>query len=846
MNAFPPMKPHRLLHRRLFAISLVLFAALLFPQHPCLYGQTPQPQPAPLLPVGVARCDITPDYPIRLSGYGSRREPNKGIAQRIHAKALAFGDDSGEGPAILLTVDNCGIPAWIRSELLQRLAAKAPLKDQRFAVCSSHTHCAPMVSGILPNLFGMDIPSEHQAVIDRYTKELTNALEQVALNALANRKPSRLAWGVGSVTFAANRRKYPNRPVDHALPLLRVTDPSGKITALLTSYACHCTTIGIDQIHGDWAGCAQEALEREFPGAIALTAIGCGADQNPSQRSTIELATQHGEALAAEAARLARTTLLPLSHLPTGQTQFIELALDTPRSREEWQILAGSSSASIAYHARKNLDRLERGLSLPSSIPYMVQTWTFGDDLAMVFLPGEVVVDYALRIKTEFDHRRLWVNGYSNDVPAYIPSKRILDEGGYEGGGAMIYYDHPTRFAPDIEARIMSAVRNLVPAKFLAPKPAAASSGDPAPSPFFPGNPRLTLAPNLHAVAGSESNINLTNLIVTETPQSFRFEVDCPLGKLEGSRWNLAAETAHVGTYPFKVRLLDSSGHSIAVASSTLHVSPSNAGGTRPDCTVLVVGDSLTAANVYPDEIARLFTLPGNPTLRMLGTQTRKPAQSPRENVAYEGFGGWSWKGFLTRYDMGEPEPGKTNKSPFVFPTETPAETKADLQRYFSERCGGRTPDIITVLLGINDCFRLKAAQPTAMDQGITEMLLNAETLIAEFRKAAPKATIGICLVPPPNDREGAFVANYKDQYPRWNWKQIQHRIVERQLKHFSAREKENIEIIPVGLNLDTWNGYPEANAVHPNETGYRQIAAEIYAWMKYQLARREAGHATP
>jgi neutral ceramidase len=48
--------------------------------------------------------------------------------------------------------------------------------------------------------------------------------------------------------------------------------------------------------------------------------------------------------------------------------------------------------------------------------------------MAMVFLAGEVVVDYALRLKWEIDQKRLWVVAYSNDVPCYIPSRRILSE----------------------------------------------------------------------------------------------------------------------------------------------------------------------------------------------------------------------------------------------------------------------------------------------------------------------------------------------------------------------------------------------------------------------------------
>jgi neutral ceramidase len=832
-------------HTGLFRRLLILVPPLLLVCF-CPVSPAATVEPAPLLPVGVAKRDITPDYPVRLSGYGSRREPHKGVLQRIHAKALAIGGDPGEGPSVLLTVDNCGVPAWIRTEVHRRLALKHPLKEPRFAVCSSHTHCAPMLSGILPNLFGMDIPAEHQAGIERYTRELTDALEGVALEALASRKPSRLAWGIGSVSFAANRRNYPKRPVDHALPLLRVTDAEGKVTALLTNYACHCTTIGIDQIHGDWAGCAQEALELEFPGAIALTAIGCGADQNPSPRSKPELAVAHGEALAAEATRLARSNLLPLSKAPEGRTEAIELAFDTPVTRDGWQLLAGSSATSVAYHARKNLARLDRGEALPTTLPYLVQTWTFGDDLAMVFLPGEVVVDYSLRLKTEFDHRRLWVNGYSNDVPAYIPSKRILEEGGYEGGSAMIYYDRPNRFASDVENRIISAVHKLLPTGFAAANVAKHAAATAVPSPFIQGNPRPTLPANLYAVAGMPWTAFLANTILAETPGTFRFEVECPIGTREGDRWHIAPEAAKAGSHPFRLRLLDSLNRPVAVCSSTLHVTPAESGSSQVGCTVLVVGDSLTAGGVYPEEIARLFAGPGNAPLRMLGTQTRKPANSPLANVAHEGFGGWTWKSFLTRYDAVEPEAGKTNKSPFVFLSGEPPAPKVDVQRYLRERCEGREPDFITVLLGINDCFRLKADQPTALDEGITDMLLHAENLIAEFRKAAPRAVIGVCLVPPPNDRDDAFVANYKEQYPRWNWRQVQHRIVERQQKHFFGRAKENVELVPVGLGVDTWNGYPEGNAVHPNETGYRQIGASIYAWLKHQLAMREAAPPKP
>lgn len=439
--------------------------------------------------VGAASVDITPDYPVRLSGYGGRRLPNTGVSQHIFAKALAIGSDD-EGPAVLVTVDNCGIPASMREEVLRRLVARTKVRDERFAICSSHTHCAPMILGILPNLFSMDIPAEHMPAIERYTRELTDYIEKAALEALGDRKPAKLAWGVGKVGFAANRRTFRLKPIDHDLPVLRVKSTDGKVRAIFTSYACHCTTIGIDEIHGDWAGVAQETLQREFPGAIALTALGCGADQNPNPRRTMELVKKYGEDLCGEARRLATSELKPLSGELQCQTKLIELAFDKLPTRAEWEARAASQTASISYHAKKNLARLDQGETLPSTLPYLVQRWSFGDDMAMVFLPGEITVDYSLRIKREFDRSRLWVNGYSNDVPCYVPSRRVLDEGGYEGASAMVYYDRPTKFAPDVEELIMRAVHDLMPKSFLT-KPEQIMTSEAVPAVTYPDHSNL-------------------------------------------------------------------------------------------------------------------------------------------------------------------------------------------------------------------------------------------------------------------------------------------------------------------------------------------------------------------
>lgn len=416
--------------------------------------------------VGVAKVDITPNYPIRLSGFGFRRTESEGVTQKIWAKALVFADQE---PAALLTVDSIGIPLHLRNTVAERLAKKIGLKPERFAICATHTHTAPMIGGNLTTLFGVPVPPDHQTRIDRYTAELTDKLEQVVLEAFNRVQPSRLYFGLGEAHFAANRRTR-GGPVDHDFPMLVVKSQEGKLRAVFVNYACHCTTLSYNRITGDWAGFAAELIEGNHPEVVALVAIGCGADANPARGVTgdrVDLARGHGGEVASEVKRLLGGFLKPITGKLATKWDAFPLALDTLPTKAEWEVRAKRQDA-VGYHAQVQLARLARGEKLKTAIDYSVQTWTFGDSLAMVFLPGEVVVDYALRLKKELDPHRIWVNAYANDVPCYIPSERILKEGGYEGGGAMTYYDLPARLKPGLEQPIIDAVHKQLGTAFKA------------------------------------------------------------------------------------------------------------------------------------------------------------------------------------------------------------------------------------------------------------------------------------------------------------------------------------------------------------------------------------------
>jgi neutral ceramidase len=420
------------------------------------------------VPVGVAKIDITPEHPVRMYGYGARKTESEGVAGRLKASALALGGDEGEGPAVLLTVDCGAVIPRIRNEVLRRVQAKFMVKPERFILSNSHNHSGP-------DLKGMDSLSggERERLV-QYADQLTDRLEQVVLQALASRKPGHLAWTQGTVAFAANRRvlkdgkwvgfgAVADAPVDHSLPLMRVTDSQGKLLAVVVNYACHNTTLrgNFKQIHGDWAACAQEYIEADHPGTIAMITIGCGADADPCPHSTVELCQQHGRSMADEVKRLLAGPLRPVDFKLTAKTITLDIPCDpVPPSAELEQL------AKRSHPARRLLQSIERGEKPPASVTYQLGTWVFDDDLAMVFMSDEVVVDYALRLKRELGGERLWISAYCNDVSRYIVSKRLLDEGGYEARnslGARVTYGHPERLDPTMEDRIVDAVRSLLP-----------------------------------------------------------------------------------------------------------------------------------------------------------------------------------------------------------------------------------------------------------------------------------------------------------------------------------------------------------------------------------------------
>ncbi len=432
---------------------------------------------ADLWRAGVVRAVITPEQPMWMAGYAARTKPAEGKVHDLYAKALVVQDAQGNRLAIV-TLDLLGIDRAMRDWIADRVERRHGIAPKDLLINASHTHSAPVIRESAYSIYGhsfYDLAPEQLEQSNAYSDRLQETIVALVGAAVEQLSPARLSYTHARAGFGMNRRlrtdhgwqirPNPDGPVDHDVPVLRIDGPDGSLRAVVFGYACHATTLSGYDYCGDYPGFAQECIEQRHPGTTALFLAGCGGDQNPYPRSqdrALELCRQHGHALANAVEAALQGPPKPVRGPLRTAIEEVTLDFAEPPSREALEAQVKSNNKYERLHAGFLLEQLQREGAIRSTYPYLVQVIRFGDDLTMVALAGEVVVDYSLRLKRELAGPPLWVAGYSNDVFGYVPSVRVLREGGYEGGGAMLYTPLPGPFTPSVEERVVEAVHTLM------------------------------------------------------------------------------------------------------------------------------------------------------------------------------------------------------------------------------------------------------------------------------------------------------------------------------------------------------------------------------------------------
>jgi neutral ceramidase len=425
----------------------------------------------PSMEVGVAARNITPEGPIWLAGYAARKHPSEKVDCPLMVQAVALR--SGAERVVLVALDNCEVSHAFIAPVVEELNARHHLKAGAVVVISSHTHSAPVLEHTLTSMYNLSPADQEQ--VHKYSELLKEKLGEAVGAALSDLRPGRLEHGVGRASFAMNRRVYhgdkvdfgekPDGPVDWDVPVLKVTGTNGALRAILFGYACHGTSIAGDDFYivsGDYMAYARQHLEGHYPGAMAVYLTGMGADSNPSPRGTLLEAKRHGLELAGAVVGVLSRPMRPVRgtlKLAFGEA---ELPFADPPGREQIEKDSRSEDIYVRNRATGYLASLEEKKPLPASLKLPLAAIRLGDELTCVVMAGEDVVDYGRRFKRIFAADHPWLIGYAYEVPCYIPSVRILKEGGYEAQSSLIYYGIYGPFRTSIEEILVERMTELV------------------------------------------------------------------------------------------------------------------------------------------------------------------------------------------------------------------------------------------------------------------------------------------------------------------------------------------------------------------------------------------------
>ena len=421
---------------------------------------------------GTASAIITPDEPLWLAGFAARTKPAQGKISDLHVSALALEDEAGER-LVIASMDIIAITRIVADPVFERVREATGLSRERLILAATHTHFGPEFRP--DKVLFFKIPPGYADKVTATAAKLADAFVQVITDALDRLEPVRLFVRETAAGFAHNRRRdgvkggNPSKEdiLDQSVPVLDCLDAStDRRKAIVFGYACHNTTIPPEdgRYCADWAGFAKEQLERSHPGATPVFITGCGADQNPEPRGSVELSRQYGQELAAAVEQSFSSPGREITGELRVAMEDVPLALEPVTRQDIAAMIATKDDPPKQVKGKFLLDQLDRGEALIASYPAPLQVVRFGDELLMIVMSGETVVDWSLKFKRQFARagRIVWVAGYCNDMFGYIPTRRIQQEGGYEGGRATLWSWVPAPWAADVEDRITAAVTRLV------------------------------------------------------------------------------------------------------------------------------------------------------------------------------------------------------------------------------------------------------------------------------------------------------------------------------------------------------------------------------------------------
>lgn len=431
---------------------------------------------------GAAKIDITPPVGVDLCGFGGREGHSVGIHDPLMAGALYLDGTAlpgaASGAVLIITCDLIGLDRAAVADIRELVTASTGLPGDRVMIGCSHTHSGPSTH-CLPTL---GVPD------DAYLAVLKRKLAGLAKMALDCARPCRLGTLREPVSVGINRREMRQgalvlglNPTGTSAPyvdVVAVDTVEGEPLARYFVHAAHAVTLGGDnlQISGDWPGYAQRCLERVYDsGCVAMFGQGCCGNINSDPRGSFEIAEAQGRIMAGAVLKAAEyATKEPEVVIGAALEELSLPCQDPPPVADAEAILAAAeadaATKGTSYGLKLMYDgivdwagrilELSRSGATGLTVPFEVQAFRLGN-FAVVAMPGEVFVEYALHLDERAPFAQTATMAYANGNIGYVPTAAAFPEGGYEVDSAIRFYGD-TMIAPASEQLILAAGEGLL------------------------------------------------------------------------------------------------------------------------------------------------------------------------------------------------------------------------------------------------------------------------------------------------------------------------------------------------------------------------------------------------
>jgi len=337
--------------------------------------------------------------------------------------------------------------------------------------------------------------------------------------------------------------------------------------------------------------------------------------------------------------------------------------------------------------------------------------------------------------------------------------------------------------------------------------------------------PIIKLPTQIYSLVGKEINIYFENIILCDNLNNYKINVISSIGIQQNERWTCAPTTA--GTYTLTIEVYN--GLTKITSATTNIIVKSTTVGNAVNRKCIFIGDSTTSAGRYTQELLNLFGVSDPMDITLLGTVGTSP------NL-HEGRGGWKAYDYVTQASIS----GVTN----VF--WNPGTTSFDFSYYMAQQVYSDV-DYVGIHLGINDIFGY--TDDVSLNAEIINILNRFDTMINSIKTYNTNVKIGILVTISPSKNQDAFGKNYNSDQTQWRYKRNNFLFMQALINKYIGQEASNIYLVPINVNLDTEHNMQtetvvansrnsstvvrQSNGVHPADSGYYQMADEVYYWLK-------------